>query len=56
MARVELLTEPENQPMIRAARAAGFVAEGVLRAYVRERDRRLDLAVMSLLPTDLVAP
>jgi RimJ/RimL family protein N-acetyltransferase len=53
LARVEVLTEPGNEPMIAAARAAGFVAEGVLRAYVRERGRRIDLMSMSLLPTDL---
>jgi RimJ/RimL family protein N-acetyltransferase len=55
IARVELLTEPDNLPMIRAAAAAGFHEEGVLRAYVRERDRRLDLAIMSLLSDDLEA-
>jgi RimJ/RimL family protein N-acetyltransferase len=53
LARLELLTEPDNHAMIGAARAAGLVHEGVLRAYVRERDRRLDLAVLSLLPSDL---
>jgi RimJ/RimL family protein N-acetyltransferase len=56
MARLELLTEPGNVAMIHAARAAGFQEEGVLRAYVRERERRLDLAVMSLIPADLEAP
>jgi len=56
LGRVELLTEPENEPMILAAKRAGFVAEGTLRAYVRERGRRLDLAVLSLLPSDLAAP
>ncbi len=53
MAAVELLTEPDNQPMIRAARAAGFHDEGILRAFVHERDRRLDLTVVSLLRSDL---
>jgi RimJ/RimL family protein N-acetyltransferase len=56
LARVELLTEPDNLAMIHAARAAGFVEEGVLRAYVRERGSRLDLAVLSLLPSDLQTP
>jgi RimJ/RimL family protein N-acetyltransferase len=54
LARLELLTEPANLAMIAAARAAGLAEEGVLRAYVRERDHRLDLAVLSLLPADLV--
>jgi RimJ/RimL family protein N-acetyltransferase len=49
----ELLTEPDNAAMIAAAKAAGLIEEGVLRAYVNERDRRLDLTVLSLLPADL---
>jgi RimJ/RimL family protein N-acetyltransferase len=51
--RLELLTEPDNTRMISAAGRAGFVEEGVLRAYVRERGRRLDVTVLSLLPSDL---
>ncbi len=39
--RLELLTEPDNAAMIAAAKAAGLVEEGVLRAYVNERDRRV---------------
>jgi RimJ/RimL family protein N-acetyltransferase len=54
--RLELLTEPDNARMIGAARRAGFVEEGVLRAYVRERGARLDVTVLSLLPADLVTP
>ncbi len=53
LARLELLTEPDNLAMIAAAQTAGFVHEGILRAYVNERDRRLDLAILSLLPADL---
>jgi [ribosomal protein S5]-alanine N-acetyltransferase len=53
LSRLELLTEPDNQAMISAARRAGLTNEGVLRAYVRERGRRLDLTVLSLLPPDL---
>jgi RimJ/RimL family protein N-acetyltransferase len=53
LARLELLTEPDNEAMIAAALSAGLEHEGVLRAYVRERGRRLDLAVLSLLPADL---
>jgi RimJ/RimL family protein N-acetyltransferase len=53
LARVEVLTEPGNAAMIAAARRAGFVEEGILRAYVRERGRRVDLTIMSLLPSDL---
>ncbi|MBV9192509.1 MAG: GNAT family N-acetyltransferase [Solirubrobacterales bacterium] len=51
--RVQLLTEPDNEPMLRAAEAAGFVREGVLRAYLRERRTRVDVAILSLLPGDV---
>lgn len=53
LARLELLTEPDNQAMLVAARRGGLTEEGVLRAYVRERGRRLDLTMLSLLPADL---
>jgi RimJ/RimL family protein N-acetyltransferase len=52
--RVAVLTEPDNEPMIRTARAAGFRPEGVLRGYTLERGVRVDNAVFSLLPGDLV--
>lgn len=51
--RLQLLTEPANQPMLRAAAGAGFVHEGVLRAYNRERGGRRNMAMLSLLPADL---
>jgi RimJ/RimL family protein N-acetyltransferase len=51
--RVQVVAEPGNEPMIRAARAAGFQDEGVLRGYLRERGTRIDVAIMSLLPSDL---
>jgi len=51
--RLELLTEPDNLAMVAAAKAAGFVEEGTLRAYVNERNRRVDLTILSLLPSDL---
>jgi RimJ/RimL family protein N-acetyltransferase len=53
LARLELLTEPDNAPMIAAARRAGLTEEGVLRGYLRERGRRVDVTVLSLLPADL---
>ena len=53
LARLELLTEPDNGPMIAAARRAGLTEEGVLRAYLRERGQRVDVTVLSLLPADL---
>jgi RimJ/RimL family protein N-acetyltransferase len=51
--RLQILAEPENAPMLHAAQAARFRPEGVLRGYKRGRGRRLDCAVLSLLPTDL---
>ncbi len=51
--RVTVLTEPANQGMLGAAEAAGFVHEGVLRAYTLERGARVDCAILSLLPGDL---
>jgi ribosomal-protein-alanine N-acetyltransferase len=51
--RIELTTLPENERMIRAARACGFTAEGVLRDRDRDRGRRLDIAILSLLSGDV---
>ncbi len=51
--RLAVLTEPENEAMLGAAQAAGFVYEGVLRGYTLEHGVRVDCAVVSLLPTDL---
>jgi RimJ/RimL family protein N-acetyltransferase len=51
--RLQIVTEPDNEPMIRAARAAGFRDEGMLRGYRRQRGGRVDVAMMSLLRSDL---
>jgi RimJ/RimL family protein N-acetyltransferase len=51
--RLALLVAPENEPMLRAGRAAGFVQEGMLRGHVRERRGRADRIVLSLLPQDV---
>jgi RimJ/RimL family protein N-acetyltransferase len=40
--RVQLLTEPDNEPMLRAARAAGFIEQGM------RRRSDVDMIVMSL--------
>ena len=53
LARVELLAEPDNAPMISAAQAAGFVREGVLREYLRRRGKGVDVVIMSLIPDDV---
>jgi RimJ/RimL family protein N-acetyltransferase len=54
--RVSMLTDPDNAPMLQAARAAGFTEEGVFHSYGIERGRRIDLTVLSLLPSDVEAP
>jgi RimJ/RimL family protein N-acetyltransferase len=51
--RVDLIAEPDNEPMLRAAVAAGFTREGVLRGYLREPGGRIDVVVMSLIDRDL---
>ena len=51
--RLQILTESDNEPMIRAALAAGFTREGVFRGYTREQGRRVDNAVLSLVSRDL---
>jgi RimJ/RimL family protein N-acetyltransferase len=53
LARVQLLTDPDNANMIRAAQAAGFVEEGILRGYLRQRGSRVDVRVLSMIASDL---
>ena len=52
-ARVQLWIEPDNQPSLRAAQAAGFAREGLLRSYSAIEGRRCDAVFFSLLPGDL---
>jgi RimJ/RimL family protein N-acetyltransferase len=54
LVRVQLLTDPGNEAMRRAAQAAGFAQEGVLRSYVRERGQRVDAAMLAMIAADLV--
>jgi ribosomal-protein-alanine N-acetyltransferase len=51
--RVEILTEPGNEAMLRSAAAAGFTREGLLRGYRLDRGRRIDIVPMSLIRGDL---
>lgn len=53
--RLELLTDPDNEALLRAAEAARFEREGLLRAYRRKRGGRRDMVVLSLLARDLPA-
>jgi [ribosomal protein S5]-alanine N-acetyltransferase len=55
LARLQLVTEPDNVAMMAAARRAGFVEEGLLRGYLRERGRRVDVTVLSLVTVDVAA-
>jgi RimJ/RimL family protein N-acetyltransferase len=55
LVRLELLTEPDNEPMLRVAGAAGFVREGVLRRHARRGRVRQDMVILSLLAKDLGA-
>ncbi len=50
--RLELFTDTDNAAMSRAGAAAGFVQEGVLRAYRPGPDGRRDMVAMSLLGQD----
>jgi RimJ/RimL family protein N-acetyltransferase len=55
LGRLELVTDPDNRASQRVAEKAGFRREGVLRAYLIDRDGSFRDAVMfSLLPGDLV--
>ena len=51
--RVGVLTESDNDQMVRASLAAGFSYEGVLRGYTRARGGRVDNAVLSMVAPDL---
>jgi RimJ/RimL family protein N-acetyltransferase len=51
--RLQLLTEPDNAPMRRAAQKAAFREEGTLRGYLRGRGQRVDMVMLSLITADL---
>jgi RimJ/RimL family protein N-acetyltransferase len=53
LARVQMLAEPPNRPLVRAAEAAGFAHEGLLRQYHRQRGKRVDAIVLSQITADL---
>ena len=52
LARVEIRAATDNAASPRAAAAAGFQREGVLRSYREKNGRRQDVVVFSRLPTD----
>jgi RimJ/RimL family protein N-acetyltransferase len=51
--RAGLLVDPSNGALLRAAHAAGFKDEGVLRAYALAQGKRVDRAALSLVRGDL---
>jgi RimJ/RimL family protein N-acetyltransferase len=51
--RIELLVDPLNEPSNRLAASAGFVREGLMRAYRRRGGGRWDLVMYALLLDDL---
>jgi RimJ/RimL family protein N-acetyltransferase len=51
--RLQVTTEPDNEPMLATARAAGYQYEGVLRGYTLEQGKRVDCAILSLLRRDI---
>lgn len=55
LARLELITDPENLASQRVAGRAGFQREGVLRSHLSHPEgRRRDSVIFSLLPGELV--
>jgi RimJ/RimL family protein N-acetyltransferase len=52
LARLQLITEPENLASQRVAEKAGFQREGLLPAYAELKGRRPDFHMYSLLPED----
>jgi RimJ/RimL family protein N-acetyltransferase len=52
LARVQLLTHPENRASQRVAEKAGFQREGLLRRYWLQRDTRVDVVSWARLPRD----
>jgi RimJ/RimL family protein N-acetyltransferase len=51
--RVQLLVDPANATMRRAAAAAGYAEEGTLRGYLLDRGGRADVTMLSLVRADL---
>lgn len=49
LARLELLTQPRNEPSQRVAEHAGYQREGLLRSYREQKGERVDLLMYSRL-------
>ncbi len=50
--RLQVLVAQENTPALRLAERVGFRREGVLRAYWEDHGRRLDVVMLSMLPSE----
>jgi RimJ/RimL family protein N-acetyltransferase len=53
LARISLMTEPENTASQRVAEKAGYRREGLLRAWMELKGERRDFIMFSLVPEDL---
>ncbi len=53
LARIEITTHEDNLPSLRVAEKCGFTREGVMRAYRDQRGERVDLVMLSLLPSEI---
>jgi RimJ/RimL family protein N-acetyltransferase len=56
LARMQVLTDPENRPSQRVAERAGFTREGLLRSFREQKGKRKSFVVYSLLRTDPPGP
>jgi RimJ/RimL family protein N-acetyltransferase len=56
LARMQILTDPENRPSQRVAERAGFTREGLLRSFREQKGERKSFVVYSLLRTDPPGP
>jgi RimJ/RimL family protein N-acetyltransferase len=54
LARIELLTDPENHVSQAVAEAAGYTREGIMRSYREMKGRRVDFVCFSLISGDLL--
>jgi RimJ/RimL family protein N-acetyltransferase len=51
--RLQVLVVQENTPALRLAERVGFRREGVLRAYWEQDGARLDVVMLSMLPSEI---
>jgi RimJ/RimL family protein N-acetyltransferase len=54
LARIQIQADVDNVPSLKAATRVGFSREGVLRSWKERDGRRVDQAICSLLPGELI--